>query len=43
MDKKLKWKLKAKAILNGECNSSKKASNVPEITKNSIIYRKFAK
>jgi hypothetical protein len=36
-----KWKLKAKEILSGENNSSKKIPKFLAITKNSIIYRNY--
>jgi hypothetical protein len=37
----MKWKLKAKGILNGEFKPYKKVPNFLVITKNSIIYRKY--
>jgi hypothetical protein len=40
MEKSLKWKLKAKEILNGTYHTPKKATESPVITKASIIYKK---
>jgi hypothetical protein len=40
MNKSLKWKLKAKEILNGTYTTPKKSSESPVINKASIMYKK---